>query len=646
MSYLPVNGVQSARRSLPQVHGTPDRAIHNPRSLVRNLSRVLGSRYWPAVLTLAAVVVSLPAVRTGPLTDDFVHRAILIGPSPCVDRLSEAGLAQEKSGHLLYVLQHMYITVHPQENFDSLKAYGVLPWWTYEGFRVAFWRPVAAFTCWLDYQLFPESFELMHLHSILWFAAAVFAVAALYRRVAGVGWIAGLAALMYLLDDSSYFPTMWIANRNLLVSLFFAILTLIVHDRWRKGEWRPGAVVAPMCLFVSVLSAEAGIATFAYLFAYEVALERGRLIRRGMALAPSVTVVLLWRLLYNLQGYGANGGGFYFDPAREPFGYMLAVLHRLPFLLGGQWTTVPPDLYGFAPPTTKALLWLFLTLAAVVIPLALLPVLRANRRAVFWLVGMYGSALPFCATIPMSRTLPFVAIGAFGLLAEFITGWLTRESWVPATPWRRRMGGLLFTVLFLAHVPLAAATRIGAPRMTMRLQEKVAETMNVDFVGVSEQQDLIIVNSPNPAGLLYDPFIRAHEGRPLPRGIHMLTPGFGPVHVVRTGARRLVVRSVSQSLFDCEPGNRVDFVFFYHYLSDVRSRQHPLRVGQRISLPRMEVEVLTVDERGFPVEAAFEFDVPLEDSSLKWLQWDWDDDVYRPFDLPAVGGAADLVGPF
>ncbi len=646
MSYFQINGVQSVRRGLPQVHGTPGRAIPNRRSLVWNLSRVLGSGYWPAVLTLAAVVASLPAVRTGPLTDDFLHRAILIGPSPCVDRLSEAGLPQEKSGSLLHALQNMYITVHPQENFGSLRAYGVLPWWTYEGFRVAFWRPVTAFTCWLDYRLFPESFESMHLHSILWFAAVVSAVAALYRRVAGVGWIAGLAALMYLLDDSSYFPTMWIANRNLLVSLFFAILTLIIHDRWRKGEWRPGAVLAPLCLFLSVLSSEAGIAVFAYLFAYEVALERGRLVRRVMALAPSIAVILVWRLLYNLQGYGANGGGFYFDPAREPLGYLLAVLYRLPFLLGGQWTTVPPELYGFAPPATRVVLWLFLTLVAVLIPVALLPLLRANRRAVFWLIGMYGAALPFCATIPMSRTLPFVAIGAFGLLAEFITGWLTRENWVPTTPWRRRMGGLLFTVLFLAHVPVAAASRIGAPRMTMRLQEKVAETMEIGSVEVSEQQDLIIVNTPNPACFLCDPFIRAHEARPLPRGIRMLTPGFGPLHVVRTGPRRLVIRSVAQSLFDCERGDRVDFVFFYHYLSDVRSRQHPLRVGQQISLPRMQVEILAVDERGFPVEVAFDFDVPLEDASLRWLQWDWDEDVYRPFDLPAVGGTADLVGPF
>jgi hypothetical protein len=60
----------------------------------------------------------------------------------------------------------------------------------------------------------------------------------------------------------------------------------------------------------------------------------------------------------------------------------------------------------------------------------------------------------------------------------------------------------------------------------------------------------------------------------------------------------------------------------------------------------MDVEVLTVDARGFPVEAAFQFDSPLEDAGLRWLIWDWDDDVYRPFAMPQVGQSVRLAGPF
>ena len=118
------------------------------------------------------------------------------------------------------------------------------------------------------------------------------------------------------------------------------------------------------------------------------------------------------------------------------------------------------------------------------------------------------------------------------------------------------------------------------------------------------------------------------------------------MRLTRTGPRRLTVRAASGSLLDCQPGKRMDFVFLYRYLSDVRGADHPLSVGQRIHLPRMSVEVLAVDGKGFPVEAAFEFDVPLEDRSLRWLFWDWDDRHYKPFVVPAVGGTVELVGPF
>jgi hypothetical protein len=60
----------------------------------------------------------------------------------------------------------------------------------------------------------------------------------------------------------------------------------------------------------------------------------------------------------------------------------------------------------------------------------------------------------------------------------------------------------------------------------------------------------------------------------------------------------------------------------------------------------MTATVARVGDQGFPVEVLFTFDVPLEDASLRWLWWDWDQDVYRTFDLPAVGAVEHIVGPF
>jgi len=420
----------------------------------------------------------------------------------------------------------------------------------------------------------------------------------------------------------------------------------VAYDRWRRQAWRPGAVIAPLCLLMSVLATEGGIATFAYLFAYEAALGSGRPLRRFLMLTPSAVVIVLWRLAYNLQGFGASGGGFYFDPVREPLDYAVAILWRGPFFLAGQWTGIPADLHSYLPPASKMLLWGLLAILTVLIPVILTPLLRVSRRARFWLIGMYASALPVCATVPMNRAMLFIGIGAFGLVAEYLAGWLARDPWTPAGGWRRRVCGTLFVVFFVMHLPLAAAGRVGAPHVTTTLQAKMAETLDLTAAGSLDGQDLIVVNAPNPVAFLYDPFRRAFEGRTLPHGIRILAPGFNTVEVTRTGPRRVTVRSASDSLLDCQRGKRMDFVFFYRYLADVRSPAHPLHAGDRVFLPRMQVEVLAVDGRGFPTAAAFEFDVPLEDPSLKWIAWDWDEDVYQPWALPVTGQTVRLMGPF
>lgn len=622
------------------------------------VAHLLGSQYLPAVLTVAAVVVSLPAVSTGLLNDDYMQRAILVGPAPLVERLAEMGLAPEGSGTLRAILFDLYIAVAPESNLEPLKAYGALPWWTYEGYRVAFWRPVAAVTHWLDYRLYPDFPALMHLHSILWFAAVVWLVAMLYRRFIDAAPVAGLAALLFVLDDGSFFPTMWLANRNLLISVFFGFLSVVLHDRWRRDCWRAGAVLSPLCVLLSVLSAEAGVATFAYLLAYETTLMGGQYRSRALALAPTAGIILLWRVCYNALGYGASGGGFYFDPAREPIGYATVFFQRVPFLLASQWTTVPPELYSFLPPTTRALLWLVLSAVTILIPVILWRFLRSHRRGRFWFLGTVLAAVPFCATLPMSRSLLFVSIGAFGLIAEFIAGWLA-DVWDNAgtvariqadyaePSWLWGLARNLFVVFMVAHLPLAAVSRGVAPCVTDRIRERVAGTIHVSPMEGIEDQDLIVVNAPNPMSFLYEPFVRACDDRSLPRSFRLLAPGFDEVEVLRPSRNALVVRSVSQSLFDCQrKGERADFVFFYRRLSDVRGPGYPLRAGDRICLDRMTVEVRAVDGTGLPREVAFEFEVPLEDASLRWLWWDWDRRRYRAFTPPAVGATVALVGPF
>jgi hypothetical protein len=72
-----------------------------------------------------------------------------------------------------------------------------------------------------------------------------------------------------------------------------------------------------------------------------------------------------------------------------------------------------------------------------------------------------------------------------------------------------------------------------------------------------------------------------------------------------------------------------------------RDSRRPMRPSQRIELAGLVVEVASIKEDGRPWEVRFRFDVPLEDPSLRWLQWT--SDAYAPFRPPGVGGTVEFT---
>ena len=65
-----------------------------------------------------------------------------------------------------------------------------------------------------------------------------------------------------------------------------------------------------------------------------------------------------------------------------------------------------------------------------------------------------------------------------------------------------------------------------------------------------------------------------------------------------------------------------------------RGPSHPLKVGDRVKLTGMTVEINALTEDARPDQVSFRFSVPLEDPSLRWLRWE---EGYVPFAPPAVG---------
>jgi hypothetical protein len=377
------------------------------------MKRLLAHRYVPVVLAGSAIMIMLGSLRAGLIMDDLVQRAVLVEPSELPERLYETGHVPDNAGQLSAAVFNQFGFSRNAENMNKYRNYGLVPWWSHENLKASLWRPLTAMTHWIDYQLFPDRPAFMHAHNIIWFAAVVFLAGLLYRQFLPA-WLAGLAALLFLLDKNSYFPVMFIACRGYFVAMFFAILTLLAHHRWRTHGSPRAAVVAQIFLLASLLSNEAGVTTFAYLLAYALTLERASWRDRIMSLVPAVSVIVGWRIIYNLLGYGVYGAGLYIDPYQEPFGYISAILERIPIILIGQLGGQSPELFHAVSDSVKIRVW-FLSVAFVVIVfIVLFALVRRNRNMRFWFLAMIFSVLPISTVAAMSKNLPFVAIAAFG----------------------------------------------------------------------------------------------------------------------------------------------------------------------------------------------------------------------------------------
>src|SRR5262245_60408162 len=235
---------------------------------------------------------------------------------------------------------------------------GLDPWWAQEMVRLAFFRPLASLTYWIDYQLWPMNPTWMHLQSILWLGAVVFLASVLYRRVIASAWVVGCASLLYALDDSFLMPAFWLANRYVLVSLFFGLLCLIAYDKWRRDGWWMGAPLALIAFAMALFGSEAGVGTAAYLFAYAVFLDRRVWWRRLGALTPFVLVGLGWLIVHENLGYGATGSSSYIDPRVSPVGFLKAAAERGPVLFWGQWAFPSAEAYNTISPAAANVFWI------------------------------------------------------------------------------------------------------------------------------------------------------------------------------------------------------------------------------------------------------------------------------------------------
>ncbi len=590
----------------------------------------------PFCLAALGAIYGLPTLWIGlSVDDDLLQRQLL------------------RSSSLSQAASQMFTFLDPATNLTRMDR-GDLPWWTQGEARVIFFRPLSALTHWLDYRLWPDSPWLMHLHSLAWYALLCLAAAFLFRRILGDGLPAGLAAVLFTVNITHFFSLNAVNARNVLIGAVFGILTLILHDRWRRQAWRPAAWVAPAALLLTLLSTEAGLAIAGYLAAYALFLDPGKWRQRLGSLVPYGVVVFAWRSVYQFLGFGAWGSNFYLDPGREPARFAWAVLERWVVLLFGQWAMPDPGLYTVLSLWARRGYWLLALGFAALAVAGLSPLLRKSAPARFLGLGMALALIPVCAVNPATgRHLMFSGLGMIGLLALLCVGLAEKWSWLPSRLLWRTPAWISGVHLFLLQGLVFPILVVSAPAVLGG--EYYTSLMDLGSLPIRAEQEVMIVNAPSPGQSIYMLSLRSYRGQVNPARLRILAPGHFGVTLSRLDAVTLLVRPEQGYLPppDIALGGWRDLFPLFHpsYAarygdSFFRSNEAPLALGQEVALSGMRSRVTALTQDGRPWEVRLEFDRTLEDPSLRWLAWDWQRQAYRLLALPAVGQTLHIPGPF
>lgn len=609
------------------------------RRSIDALRRALASKHvlWgvPA-LTAALLAFGLDA---GWMVDDYVHQAALT-------RHPDLPTVHRSPGALF-----AFVDGDP-ERLSEIVAQGAWPWWSAPELRLAFWRPVSGWSHALDYRLWPDNPRLMHLQSIAWHLLAVVLVLLFLRGVLSHRpAVAGLAGLLFAIDDSQAIPALWLANRNAVLGVAFGAGCLLAHDRWRRGGWHAGVVAGPLLLLAAVLANEGAVAIGGYLLAYALCLDPAPRHRSLAALLPAAGVGLAWTAAYKAGGYGALASGGYIDPATEPLRFAAVAAERAPYLLWGRLGFPPPDLANFLPDAARWQTWALVVGLLALFAWLLCPVLRREATARFLSLGMLVALLPASSTFPSSRLLGFVGIGAAGLVALLIAELASQSAPDPSRGrrWGRRALLAALGWVHLIMAPLFIHPTIGQMKQLDTLIGSSAASL-VELApgprdGPTGAGEVIVVTAPSGFIALSSGLVAtvAH-GWHAPKTF-VLSASIYDTEITRTGDASLLIRPRGGFLRTTgsphpagieNAGAGLDtrrvLLMLDHLFRDLA--RDPFLVGDRVALDGVTLEIVE-EEAGRPLAVACLFADSLENQRRRWLAWRGG--RYEPFPLPAVG---------
>lgn len=549
-----------------------------------------------------------PALGNGLILDDYYHREVAV----------------HGQGYLGEARQPLdMFNFFPAEMRKVGLASGLWPWWM-SRVKISFFRPLSSLTHWLDYSVWPDGGWQPHLHSLLWCGALILVVAALYRRTLAPAWTAGLATLLFALDGAHVVPAAWLASRNMLVAAVFGVLSIGWYVRAEEDGWSPGRWLSAAALLASLLGAELGVSTLAYLVAHAAVMSSKSKAQRALSLAPHLVIVAAWQIAYTRMGYGAEGVGLYTHPLHAPLAFLGDLATRAPVLLATQLTLPFAEYWLLAPVAWAAAIAVGTAAIFAGMVWLLLPQLRADRRQRWYALGALLAVVPACATFANGRMLVFVGIGGAPLLARLVERVLGNAAESRAK--RVLTGALLVrhTAFAALMLPILAAS----PRTVQKLLHR-AEISLPDGKPIAHQT-LVVVRTPHTFLSSYVPVFRRTQrgaGRTAPARTRTLTATVDAVRIRRIDAHTLEIH-VDGGLL----GSRLHQIEWDP--ADKRA------VGYHVDLGDMTVDVVAATADGRPETIRVRFQKALEDPGLCWSAWQGRG--FAPFGPPPVGASVVL----
>lgn len=527
----------------------------------------LVSPHLPFTLALLAILLTIPSLWVGLQFDDYLLEGSVRESSNAVAAINNMFVFMD--GDVLQAKMYMEV--------------GTYPWFALPEGKNAFWRPLSALTHWLDFQYFPNLPALMHLHNILWFGLCVFLATVLYREFLP-SLAAGLAALLFAVDDAHGYAVGWISNRNVLIAFVFGMLSLLLYHRHIVHRKMALLIGSAACFALSIFSAEAGLAVAGYLVAYVLVFRK-----HWLTLLPHLLVFGVWAYYYRLGNFGGWGTS-YIDPVQEFIPFLWALMERVPVLSVGIFAYPPAELYPFVTHAWLKYLWVGAGVGLIgFLGMKFQPLIIKDKNLQFLLAGAVFSILLNGSSLPANRLLFFAGFGGFAVLAAFLMD-VNERAWIKRPLW--------FVHLYLAVILLPIMAY--SPRFYGDIEPAI--------LSAPINPTVIIVSAPSAFHADFFTLIRARYETETPDRVWYLGTGLSSMTVYRPSENVLVIHASDGYI------SGFDSVF--------RGTAHPLVMGAVVDLNglRITVREVTPDER--PSTVTFEFAEPLQSREYQWLIWE------------------------